>query len=200
MALDTYTNLKLAVADWLHRSDLTSQIVDFISLAEEKMWHDLRVREMENDTTVSTTSRTVALPTGLLEIRRAYINTNPPKLIKFMSPEQIMNNYNASNGEPKYYTIVGSNIQFERTPDSSYSVYLQYYKKLTALSGSNATNDILTYYPSVYLFGTLLQAAAYMVDDIRVPLWEQKYRDAVDMANYQAVHGSFGNGLAVQAV
>ena len=37
MALTTYTELKAAIADWLNRSDLTSQIPDFITLAEAEM-------------------------------------------------------------------------------------------------------------------------------------------------------------------
>jgi len=37
MALTTYTELKSSLADWLNRSDLTSVIPDFISLAEAQM-------------------------------------------------------------------------------------------------------------------------------------------------------------------
>ena len=34
MALTTFAGLKSSIADWLNRSDLTTQIPDFIALAE----------------------------------------------------------------------------------------------------------------------------------------------------------------------
>ena len=46
MALSTYAELKASVADWLNRSDLTSAITDFVSLAESQMERDLRTRQM----------------------------------------------------------------------------------------------------------------------------------------------------------
>ncbi len=46
MALSTYTELKSSLADWLNRSDLTSVIPDFISLAEAQIERQLRTRQM----------------------------------------------------------------------------------------------------------------------------------------------------------
>ncbi len=37
MALTTYTELKTSIGDWLNRSDLTTAIPDFISLAEAQI-------------------------------------------------------------------------------------------------------------------------------------------------------------------
>ena len=37
MALANYSDLQSAVAGWLNRTDLTSQIPDFIALAESKL-------------------------------------------------------------------------------------------------------------------------------------------------------------------
>ena len=47
MAIDTYATLKTGVANFLSRSDLTSRIPEFISLAEDRVAQDLRVRAME---------------------------------------------------------------------------------------------------------------------------------------------------------
>jgi len=85
MALSTYTELQASVANWLNRVDLTSDIVDFIALAEAKMNHgiaidpdrtiSLRVDEMKTSTTVliGTTdddvTRTVfPIPSDLLDL------------------------------------------------------------------------------------------------------------------------------------
>ena len=45
MALTTYTELKASLANWLNRSDLTTEIADdFIKLAEADFNSKLRVR------------------------------------------------------------------------------------------------------------------------------------------------------------
>lgn len=61
MALDTYTNLKAEIASYLNRSDLTTYIPDFITLAEQRILYGgegqfpsepLRIRAMETPATV----------------------------------------------------------------------------------------------------------------------------------------------------
>ena len=49
MALDTYANLKTAIADFLNRDDLTSSIDDFIDLAEAQMNREVRHWDMEKE-------------------------------------------------------------------------------------------------------------------------------------------------------
>ena len=48
MAIDSYTKLKTSVATWLDRDDLTDNIPDFISLAEDRINRHIRVRSMEH--------------------------------------------------------------------------------------------------------------------------------------------------------
>ena len=55
MALDTYSNLKTTIANYLNRSDLTSNLGDFITLTEARLNRELRVREMINTDTSTTT-------------------------------------------------------------------------------------------------------------------------------------------------
>lgn len=200
MALSTYTELKTSVASWLHRTDLTSQLDDFIALGEEMIWHELRVKEMEdNDTvTLSTSSRYANLPTGTLEIRRIYLSASPIVHLLPMTTTQIDQYYLTSAGKPKYYAVLGSQIELERTPDSAYDLYVNYYKKLTALSSSNSTNDILTYYPSVYLWACCLAGAIYIKDSAAMAEYKGLFDDAVLMANGQTKKGQHGAGLAVR--
>ena len=48
MAITTYSELKTSIADYLNRSDLTSIIPTFISLAEAQINRDVRTWQMEN--------------------------------------------------------------------------------------------------------------------------------------------------------
>ena len=79
MALSTFTELKDAVADWLDRSDLTTRIPDFITLAESRLNRDLRIRPMEVRSTMTTTAgnQYFNLPGGYIQMRNIQLNTNP---------------------------------------------------------------------------------------------------------------------------
>ena len=66
MAINTYSTLQTAVANWLDRDDLTARIPEFIALAETRINRALRIRAMETvSTAISTASgtREYALPT-----------------------------------------------------------------------------------------------------------------------------------------
>ena len=70
MALDSYTNLKTAIANFLARDDLTSEIDDFIDLTEAYFNRRLRIRAMENvDSSFTIDAETEALPTGFLQVK-----------------------------------------------------------------------------------------------------------------------------------
>ena len=75
MALSTYTELKTSIANWLNRTDLTSEIAeDFIVLAEKDFNSKLRIRKMNaTDASFTINAETVALPTGFLQLRDMYI-------------------------------------------------------------------------------------------------------------------------------
>lgn len=40
-------------------------------------------------------------------------------------------------------------------------------------------NWLLTAHPDIYLYGTLVESAPYLRDEERLPVWEQRYQDAV---------------------
>ena len=46
MALNSYSTLKTSIANWLNRSDLTTEIEDFIVLTEKDFNSKLRIRKM----------------------------------------------------------------------------------------------------------------------------------------------------------
>jgi hypothetical protein len=64
MGLSTYSDLKTTIASYLGRSDLTTQIPDFIRLAEDRLRRELRIRQMLKVVTAPPTGgdATVSLP------------------------------------------------------------------------------------------------------------------------------------------
>ena len=77
MAITTYSELQTAVSNWLHRSDLTSYIPDFITLAETRIYREVRARDMETAFSDTIASGAVALPTSYIDLKHAYISRSP---------------------------------------------------------------------------------------------------------------------------
>ena len=50
------------------------------------------------------------------------------------------------------------------TPDAAYTIGINYYQKLVALSDSNTSNIILENYPDLYLFGSCFEGALFLND------------------------------------
>lgn len=182
MALSTYSDLKAAVAEWLNRGDLTAVIPDFISLAESRIARDLRIRKQVTTATLSTVANTrgIALPDDFLELENITLtSTTPQGALSVVTPEILDRKYpeSYSIGQPVVYALLGNQILFGPTPDAAYTVSVDYYARMAALS-STPTNWLLTNHPGVYLFSTLAEAHLYMMDQNQATLWEQRYQAA----------------------
>lgn len=210
MAITTYAELQSAVADWLNRTDLTSVIPTFISLAETRLNRDLRARRM-------LTTETIVIPTAgydlddltgdYLEAKTLYINQGH---CEFVTQERALDYaylYNNAVDKP-WFTIQGELLKLA---PSSFPVYqapalsetdpllllndypvalmdsdpgiegvLTYYAKIPALSGSNTSNWLLADSPDLYLYGTLVQTAPYLREDERVGVWNTIYQQLLN--------------------
>ena len=183
MAINTYSTLQTAVANWLDRNDLTDRIPEFISLAEATFNRVWRLRAMETTVADATPSgsKEDALPSGYLQMREIHLSTTPVVSLAYITPE-IMYRIRAgsTSGKPNSYTIVGDNILFGPTPDGAYDYSMTYYKAFDALSDSAPTNWLVLNAPDLYLYGTLLQAEPFLMNDERVPLWERGVRQVIN--------------------
>ena len=74
MALSTYSELKASIANFLNRSDLTTEIQDdFIKLTEADFNAKLRIRQMEQQDDITIDAEQVTVPTGFLAVRSFFI-------------------------------------------------------------------------------------------------------------------------------
>lgn len=186
MALNTYDNLKTAIADWLDRSDLTDRIPDFISLAETRINRDLRVRAMEVRSTMTTTAgqRYFNLPGGYLQMRNIQLNTNPITALEYVTPEMLDRLYGSNTtGKPRAYSLIGDEIQLAPIPDSAYTLEMAFYEKFTPLGdgtgGTVTSNWLSTEAPDAVLYGALLEAEPFIKNDERISLWLNAYGAAI---------------------
>lgn len=174
MSFTSYSDLQTAIAGYLARSDLTTQIPDFIRLCEVRLRRDLRIRQMLKSVTTSTTAsdETVELPSDFLEARDFVIVGNPVQPLNYMSPSLFNRNARAADaGKPIDYTILANDFQLAPIPDAVYTAKLLYFAAPAFLSSSNTSNVFLANCPDLLVYGSLLEAEPWLMNDARLQTW-----------------------------
>lgn len=196
MALSNYSELKTSLVTRSGRDDILPLLDDFIALAEQEIWNNLRVREMEGRATVTTSTRFGTLPSDYLEARKLtpLYQDHYYKAIGAKSPGSIRVVDDTTTGIPTQYAITDS-IEFNCVPLGS--VVMHYYRNLTALSSSNPSNAILTSYPSIYLNGCLAEVYSYSEETDEEQKFRGKFYGAIETAN-NAAKMSLGAAPVVQ--
>lgn len=213
MALDTYANLISTIINRSHVNTITQDLSDeFIDLTEQEFCYGvgpestrLRVREMESNSqdVCSTTSRSLSLPSGLLQFTKVRIfpeitsvtnfSTNVlsyyPQDLTFVAPESLK--ITTATGVPQNFTI-SDNLLFDFVPASTYVVDMFYFSKPTALSDSNTSNSILTNYPSIYLNGCLYHLYEYIQEPTAATYHYKKFIESIMAANSSYSDSSLG--------
>ena len=180
MALSNYGELKTAIADFLNRDDLTSVIPTFVALAEAQIARDLRHWRQERRVTVSIDERFENLPIDWLEGVHLYLSDGAP--VEYASVAEIGRQKLLTNdtaGKPRLYTLNSGQIEFFPAPDEAYELTMVYFARIPAFELDADFNWLMTYYPDVYLYGSLLQSAPYLAEDARIAVWAQLYSAAV---------------------
>ena len=201
MALDTYANLKTAIATLLNRDDMASAIGDFITMAEADMARKVRHWRMEtNNQAFTIDGRFEDVPTDWLETVRLSLSTDPEQRLELVAIP-VMQRYRRASalGKPRFYAHVGGQFEFYPVPDDAYTAELVYMAKAPALSDSTTSNWILDAYPDAYLYGAALHSAPYLRDDERIVIWAEFYRNAIDRMNESSDRAKWsGTGLRIR--
>tara|TARA_A100000172_G_C3042672_1_gene111131 strand:- start:54 stop:692 length:639 start_codon:yes stop_codon:yes gene_type:complete len=196
MSISTYSELQTAIANFLARSDLTTQIPDFIKLAESRMSRELETRSQEKraQATVTAGNEFVALPTDMREVRQVKLTTNPNTVLEYRSPVSLDNEYGGAGGKPQAYSIVGSEMKFRPIADSDYTAEIIYIGDIAALTDSNVTNNVLSRHPDAYLSGALAEAYTYLMDEQRAAVYDGKFSRAIEEIKKDEQRAHYGTG------
>lgn len=202
MAITNYTQLKSAIADFLNRDDLTAVIPTFISLAESRINREVRHWRMENRATATLNDQYVALPPRWIAPIRLTLTDSPTYELEVVSQAQMLDRRSQAldeAGRPQYYALTQGELEFFPTPNENYTLEMTYYEALNALSDSNADNWLLTNYPDVYLYGSLIHSAPYLSDDARAQTWAALYQSSIDALMRDDEQAKFGgSGLRIK--
>lgn len=162
MSITDYTSLQASVADYLVKSNLTTQIKDHIALFESRFARQKRVRQMETHASLTISAQRTTLPAGYLEMRALVLQTSPLARLELVTPDFLWSHYAGSEtGQPTAFSIIGGEIVVGPVPDASYTADIDYYS-FTPLSDAAPVNWLLTQYPDIYLFGTLVESFSYI--------------------------------------
>lgn len=194
MALATYTNLLAKLATTLGRSDLTSDIPDFVTLAQLRINRDVRAKVMQTkNAAITIDAEYEDVPTDFLEAVSFYFTSTTPRAKLEYLPADSMLDYTVT-GQPKYFTVVGTQFRFAPVPSGSYTATLVYYAKPATLAAT--TQETNSLFPSVaadlYYYASLLEAEAHIQNDPRLPVWKEAYAAgvaALNGANKNSRHG-----------
>lgn len=202
MSFTSYADLQTAIAGYLARSDLTTQIPDFIRLAELRLRRDLRIRQMLKSVTTATVANdeTVELPSDFLEVRDFVVVGNPIQPLNYYSPSAFNRNTRTWEiGKPLDYTVLANDFQLAPVPDGVYTLKMFYFAAPAFLSSTNTSNVFLANTPDALLYGALLEASPYLMDDARINTWGTMFDRAMASITRSDEQGQYsGVPLVIQ--
>lgn len=156
-----------SIANWVNRSDLP--VATILEEAEAYIYERLRVREMQAIATLTFAAdgNTAALPTDFLDpIEYRPYNYGEPLL--YVSETTLEAHRDESGvlfeGTPSRWAIIGDTAYVDVACSEAFAGKLMYYKRPTALSGSNETNFLTTRYPTLLRHALMGKAFEHMKD------------------------------------
>ena len=170
-----YSTLQSTIADYLNRSDLSSQIQTFIQFAEADLNTRLRCREMIVRSEVTSNQEYIDLPSDWLEGINVHIadGTSPLRYVTLDEADRV--NKQQTFTKPMFYSIMDGAMQIVPPQSADIDLVMVYYSKIPALSDAVTTNWLLTKAPDVYLYGALSHSAPFLMDDARMATFGQVY-------------------------
>jgi hypothetical protein len=181
------------------RDDLTAAIPDFIGLAESDMNQRLRLRSMLRRVTSTLSGEGYeSLPDDFLQMWRLKLDDAE---IEFLPTVQMAGYAEAYRGRaPMYFSVIGDQLQFAPVgPAPGGRLEMVYYARVDALSDENQTNALLAASPALYLYGALLQAAPFLLDDARMQTWGTLYNEAAALLQGADDAAEFAGPLVIRS-
>lgn len=189
MNLSDYAGLKEAVASFLNKTNLASEIPVFIALAEAEMRREINsMGQVEAWTDVEVTDQGYVLPSRYEVESVAYCGLSLPYVPPHRQDE-------VSLGEPRAYTVDGRVVKV--LPAGM--VTIRAAKTVCPLSDVAKCNWVLKEHPDAYLYGALKQSAPFLRDDERTGLWAGLFSAAIDSINrHESERQTGGSNLVMR--
>jgi hypothetical protein len=191
MTITSYATLQSEIASWLNRDDLTSIIPTFIQFVESDVNSRLRHQKMVVRAQATSNQEYVQLPGDWLEAINIHIvdGEQPLRFVTLDEADRI--NKQQIITQPSFYSIMDDALEIIPAPESNIDIEMIYYGKITSLSNQNTSNWLLVKAPDLYLYGSLVHASPYLLDDQRVGMFANMYNSRLEslaLESDKAVH------------
>ncbi len=213
--LSNYSGLKAAISDWLDRPDIDGAVPSFIELAESKLKRKFKGISTLSDSNTSNsflTSYPDAYLYGSLVEAEAYLKDDAriPLWASLYDKAVAEIRIPDTNSDLSNYVGLKSTISdwLDRPDiDNSIPSFIELaesklkrkFRGISTLSDSNTSNDFLTSYPDAYLYGSLIEAEAYLKDDVRIPVWSALYDQSVAEIRIPDTNANLSNYAGLKA-
>jgi hypothetical protein len=194
MALKIYSDLLNTLKQYTEStatdySEFGGTIDTIITMAENRIFREIRCREMEQTltSTVTISSGVVPLPAGYIDLKYAYLsNEQPRRFLKKRTASWIYERYpyRAASGRPLAIAREGTNFIFGPYADASstYTIGGYYWGRPDSIIGVTTTasaNAVFLAHPDLYVAAAVSEGRPYLkgIDAEGVAIWESKYQN-----------------------
>jgi hypothetical protein len=180
------------VRDYLNADEYTdTQIQAFLDLAQNRLNKEMQSFGMEADIRILIDLSMVGIPIPMLtivpdfnKIRLVSVVDVGPLDVAAINEMKKYQEQGDNTGNPCHYTIDANKLYIYPGVAENNSIDVFYYVNVPLLETSIVeTNVFSVKHPDALLYAACLEAAAYMVEDERIPVWENKYANALIVAN-----------------
>lgn len=181
MSIETYGQLREAMADWLNREDLVDRIPTFIAFGEARINRMLRVKPMIVRARAYLTEAFVPYPKDWIKAKNLQ-RLSDGKPLGMMTLEEIDEYRRAvtygglvATDGPEYFAEQGTALEVAPapTPAAPAELEMTYYARIPALKEQADSNWLLRLNPDVYLYNSLIHSAPFLKEDERTAVWQQ---------------------------
>lgn len=150
-------------------------------MAERRLNRVLRVPEMEDAVSTSSSAATFTLPSDFLEMRSAYVDASPKIYLRQVSMAELREMYpTTASGTPAHFAMQsGNEMTVGPTPSASTTYVLNYYQKIPALGSGQSANWLLTAHSDIYISAALVELYTLLRDPEGVAFHEGRFQQRI---------------------
>lgn len=196
MAIITnYATLVQAIKD--AAEDDGQEFADYIpvaiDLAEEKLFKELDLKDLEDKETgtLTDTVNTLSKPSGFKFMHHFAIEVSGNwRTLKKVEEDFLIDYWpnDALTDTPKYYTESSETLfTLAPTPNNNNNYSIKYSKKPTKLSTTNTTNYYTDNCVDLLFFAAMIEMLKFMKSESTIPVWQQDFIQAKEHWNIQAM-------------
>lgn len=153
-----------------------------LTLAQTRLYRELETSHNEKELSGTITDNKFELPTDFRSISVIHFGK---KTLEPVSYEFLQEQLNSDNtGDTKYFARLGGNLMFAPAVADGTAPQGTYYAELPELSSDTySSNSLVLEAPDVFLYACMVEAAPLYGFQDQLPIWEAKYRQAIESLN-----------------